>query len=132
MKKAFHCLSLFLIFIILANITLFRNVELVVAASTSIQINDYRNDVNEVGTNFNNNALTIWIGSSGASSYTGLRFTNVSIPRGATITSAYIELRSSLNQTVNIRYEIAAENSGNSASFSSLSRPSQRNLTVAR
>ena len=83
MKKKLHCLSLFIIFIILANITLFRNVELVVAASTSIQINDSRNDVNEVGSNFRNNASTIWIGSSGASSYTGFRFTNVSDPKGS-------------------------------------------------
>jgi hypothetical protein len=90
-------------------------------------------DVNEEGT-----ALTVdgplWIGngSSAAASYLGLRFTGVSIPAGATVTSARLELTAAATQWNAVSFEMAAEATGNSAPFTATSRPSQRTLLVPR
>ena len=90
-------------------------------------------DVNEEGTTLTSGG-SLWIGngSSAASSYLGLRFTGVTIPAGATITSARVELTASATQWNSIAAEFGAEASGNSAPFSATSRPSQRTLVVPR
>ena len=132
MKKILNFFTFLMIVLLIVNFSLFSNVTQVVAETSSFQINASRGDVNQTGSTLKTNGTTIWIGSSGASSYSGLRFTNVSILPGAVITSAFLELRSSQTQTVSLSYEIAADDTGNSAVFSNQSRPSQRILTTAR
>ncbi|MBI5671645.1 MAG: hypothetical protein HZC41_26935 [Chloroflexi bacterium] len=91
-------------------------------------------DVNQDGTTFQMGGTTVWIGNgaSTSSSYTGLRFTNITIPRGATITNARLEFYSTSNQWIQISLQIAAEAVDNSLPFASASRPSQRTRTTAR
>jgi len=96
------------------------------------QINAGRDDVNEDGSTFTASNPLLWIGNGSGASYTGLRFNNVVIPRGATITSAYLRLYSSSNQWITVNLQIAGDATNNSAAFSSASRPSQRPLTAAR
>lgn len=90
-------------------------------------------DVNEEGASFSSGA-GLWVGSgaSATGSYLGLRFTGVTIPAGATITSAFLELTASTTQWTAIAFELAAEAAGNSAPFSATTRPSQRTLLVPR
>jgi len=88
-------------------------------------------DVNEV-----NGTLTTdsWLGNGGSttSSYAGLRFVNLSVPPGATITSAHLQVYSLQSQWIAYSFTIAAEASGNSATFSASAPPSQRAQTVAQ
>ncbi|NND73154.1 MAG: hypothetical protein HKN43_16395, partial [Rhodothermales bacterium] len=61
-------------------------------------------------------------GSGTEYSYVGVRFTNVTIPVGATITNAYIEFRANNNSTVsggNPTFTIHAESSTNPSTYSS-------------
>jgi type IV pilus assembly protein PilY1 len=60
-----------------------------------------------------------------------LRFTGVTIPRNAVITSAKVELYSSQSQWITVAMTLAADNVGNSAAWSTSSKPSQRTLTSA-
>ena len=90
-------------------------------------------DVNEEGTSFApDGALWAGNGSSATQSYLGLRFTGVTIPAGATVTAARIELMAAMTQWNTVGFEFAAEAAGNSAAFSAASRPSQRTLLVPR
>jgi hypothetical protein len=97
----------------------------------TLQINNGSNDVNEVNGVLAASSAPMWIGNGGStsSSFAGLRFTNVTIPRGATIQSAYLQVYSTQSQWMNIGVQIAAEAADNSGAFSSSSRPSQRRLT---
>ncbi|HEX7432724.1 MAG TPA: hypothetical protein VF326_03640, partial [Anaerolineaceae bacterium] len=65
------------------------NPSLAAQNSATFQIINGSDDVNQDGTTFKSHRSTIWLGNttSTTSSYTGLRFTNVSLPKGATITS---------------------------------------------
>lgn len=103
------------------------------AASATFQISNSTDDVNQDGSSFTTNSSTIWLGngSSTTASYTGLRFTGVAIPHGATITSAKLKVYSIQNQWVSVSMNMAGELSPNSATFSSTSMPSQRVLTSA-
>ena len=56
----------------------------------------------------------------------------MTIPAGATVTSARIELTAAMTQWNTVAFEFAAEAAGNSAAFSAASRPSQRTLLVPR
>ena len=49
-------------------------------------------------------SATVWLGNAASttSSYTGLRFTNVTVPPGATITAAHLEVYSSQDQWISI------------------------------
>jgi len=91
-------------------------------------------DVNEDGTSFVTNGTTIWIGTGAnpSASFAGLRFAGVTIPRGATIISAHIEVYSTQGQWIAITLQMAGDASDNSAAFSTSSKPSQRPLTTAR
>jgi hypothetical protein len=102
------------------------------AATTSFQVSSSSDDVNEDGAVFTTNATTVWIGSgsSATASFTGLRFTNITIPPGSTISSARLNLYSSQNQWIGLSMSIAGDLSPNSPTFSSASKPSQRTLTT--
>jgi hypothetical protein len=104
------------------------------AATTAIQVTSLSDDVNEDGATYSSNNATIWLGngSSAASSFTGLRFTNVSVPNGATITSAKLKVYSSQSQWLSIKFSMTGELTPDSATFSSNSKPSQRTLTVQK
>ncbi len=69
-------------------------------------------------------------GASTTSSYTGLRFANLNLPQGATITSAHLEVYSTQSQGISVDMSIAAEAVGNSPTFSTSNLPSQRTLTT--
>ena len=88
-------------------------------------------DVNEV-----NGTLTTdsWLGNGGSTttSYAGLRFVNLPVPPGSTITSAHLQVYSLQSQWIGYSFTIAAEATGNSATFSASSPPSQRAQTVAQ
>jgi outer membrane protein assembly factor BamB len=101
------------------------------AATNTFQVTSSADDVNEDGATFTTNGGTIWLGnaSSAAASYAAFRFTNIAIPRGATISSAKLKVYSSQGQWINLSFSLAGELSGNSAAFSSSNKPSQRVLT---
>jgi len=89
-------------------------------------------DANQDGSALDLTSGTLWLGnaSSTASSYTGLRFTNLALPPGATINSARLQLYSSQSQWIGISLNLAAEAIGNSPTFSASDPPSQRSLTT--
>jgi hypothetical protein len=91
-------------------------------------------DVNEDGANFVTSDTTIWIGSGAnpSASFAGLRFTGVTIPRGATITSAHLEFYSTRSQWIPLNVQMAADAADNSLAFTTSSKPSGRPLTTAR
>jgi len=101
-------------------------------ATLTRQIVASGDDVNEDGSNYVANGSTVWLGTgaSTTSSYTGLRFTNITIPQGATITSAKVQIYLPSTAWNQLDFVFAAENVGNSAAFSTSSRPSQRSLTT--
>jgi hypothetical protein len=100
--------------------------------TVTLQINNGGNDVTEV-----NSTLAIldtagWVGNGGSTttSYTGLRFANVNIPKGAKIKSAVLQVYSDRSQWISIGLQIAADAADNSAIFTTTSRPSQRAKTT--
>jgi hypothetical protein len=101
------------------------------AATTTYQVASGTDDVNEDGTAFSASGSTVFLGTgtSTTGSYTGLRFTNITIPAGATITSAKLSVYSSQSQWITLTMTMAGELSANSAAFSSTSKPSGRTLT---
>jgi glucose/arabinose dehydrogenase len=101
--------------------------------SLTLQVASGNDDVNEEGTALVTDG-SVWIGNggAGASSYTGLRFTNVAIPSAASIVSAQLEVYSPQSQWIQVAFETAAEAAASSAPFMSASRPSQRSVTAAR
>lgn len=98
----------------------------------SLQIKSGGDDVNQDGTGFNTTTSTVWFGngSSTTSSYLGLRFGSVTIPKGAVIKSANLSFYSSQSQWLSIKTDIFADKSPDSVSFSSTNKPSQRTLTT--
>src|SRR5262249_12626416 len=100
--------------------------------TVTLQINAGNNDVNEVNGTLDSTNAAIWIGNAGSTttSYTGLRFANVNIPRAATVTSAHLEFYSNQAQWISLSLQMAAEAADNSAAFASSSKPSQRPLTA--
>ncbi len=102
-------------------------------AALTLQVNSSTDDVNQDGTSLNTNNSTLFMGNgvSTTSSYTGLRLNNVNIPRGATITSAIIQVYSTQSQWISININIFGDLINNSATFSTSSLPSQRVLTSA-
>jgi len=102
------------------------------ASSATFQIKASSDDANEDGNTFNYNSKTLWIGNgnSATNSYLGLHFMGTTIPKGAIITSARLDLKSSKKQLVTISSLIAGELSPNSSTFSSSNPPSKRVLTT--
>jgi hypothetical protein len=89
-------------------------------------------DVNEVTNTLTAADTTLFVGTATGLSHAGLRFSGVSIPAGATVTSARLQVRASATQWNAMQFEWAAEASGNAAPFTASSRPSQRALGTAR
>lgn len=89
-------------------------------------------DVNEVAGVLTADGSDVWLGteSSATTSYAGLRFTNVPIPAGATITSAQLEVVSASTQWNYITFRYGADAAANSAAFSASARPSTRTLVT--
>ncbi|MBI3243370.1 MAG: hypothetical protein HYZ49_13860 [Chloroflexi bacterium] len=100
----------------------------------TILVSTSSDDANQDGATLSLTSPTVWLGngSSTTSSYTGLRFNALSIPQGATITSAHLEVFSSQSQWLSINLSIAAEAAGNSPTYSTGNLPSQRILTTQR
>ncbi|MBN8592786.1 MAG: PD40 domain-containing protein [Anaerolineae bacterium] len=103
----------------------------------TFQINlgsDDVNEINESTVTFTPSGSEVWAGNGGsiANSYFGLRFNNVTIPRGASIAAAYLEFYSSKNQTFSnpVSAQVYTQLADNAATFSSTSRPSQRALST--
>ncbi|MEO8609209.1 MAG: choice-of-anchor Q domain-containing protein [Chloroflexota bacterium] len=98
------------------------------------QVSASSDDVNQSGNTFQANLATIWVGTEGnaAQSYTGLRFNNLSIPVGATITEAHLEFYTTANTWINVDVLIAADATDNSVTFSNATRPSTRTFTTTR
>jgi hypothetical protein len=105
----------------------------VVAAADVLtaQVGASLDDVTEVNGSLDATS-SFWLGNgSVVGSYQGLRFTNVTIPPGSTITSARLQVYSTQNQWISLAFSIAGDASGNSATFTATSRPSQRPTTAA-
>lgn len=97
------------------------------------QISASTDDVNQDNGNLSMTSSTLWVGNgqSTSVSFTGLRFTNITIPKDATITSAHIEFYVPQTSWITRSFSIYAHALGNSPTFSSNNRPSQRTLTAA-
>jgi hypothetical protein len=107
-------------------------------ASAIYQTKASSDDVNELNGSIDPNSGltsgTVWVGTGGSSStsFTGLRFSNVSIPKNAHIVSAQIQLRPAQNTWIQMGMQIYGEASANSAAFSTTSIPSKRPATVSK
>ena len=90
-------------------------------------------DVNEDGGVVEPFGGSVWFGTGGSpdGSFTGLRFVNVDVPRGATITSAHLEVRSAATGWISIGLEFGIEATGDAAGFG-ISPPSARVLAAPR
>lgn len=107
-----------------------------VSTTQTFQISSSSDDVNEENGSYDvygDKHHTLWLGngSSQDSAYTGLRFTNISVPKGATITSAKLEVFSAGDAWIGMKFKIHAENAGNSQTFSGDNLPSKRNKSSA-
>ncbi len=104
-----------------------------VAAPVTFRVVNALDDVNESDSAFDGAATTTWIGTaaSASSSYAGLRFP-LSIPPGAAIASARLEVNAAQTQWLALAFELGIEDAGNAATFSHLSPPSARLLTARR
>ena len=102
------------------------------ASTTAFQVSSSSDTTNEDGATFKSGASAIWLGngSSATASYAGIRFTNLTIPNGAVITSAKLSVYSTQNQWISISMSMAGDLSVNSPVFSNTNRPSQRGLTT--
>lgn len=102
--------------------------------SATIAVNSGDDDVNEDGTTFTNNQPTIWLGTGGTAnkSFTGLRFNNLSLPRGARITSAKLQFITAADSPGLMDIEVSGDAADNSPAFSTNSRPSGRTLTATK
>jgi hypothetical protein len=99
--------------------------------TVTFQISGGADDANEDGTSVDLSGSSVWIGNGASASYTGLRFSGVNIPRGATINSAQLQFYNTSTTWHELKLNIAGDASDNSPSFS-VSRPSQRALTTQR
>lgn len=128
----FIALSSFVLHLAFVAINSVRSVEAAPVTST-FQVSTGANDVNQVNTTLDSSNSTMWIGTGGSASasYAGLRFSNISIPQNALVTSAKIEFHSTKSQWLSMGYQIAADDVANSAAFSTSSLPSSRVLTTA-
>ncbi len=100
--------------------------------TVAAQVKASSDDVNEEGSSYSDNTSTLWLGNGSGPSYTGIRFTNLTIPKGATVNSALLSVTSSSTQWLNLNFDIAGDSGGNSPIFSSAARPSTRTLTTAK
>lgn len=97
------------------------------------QIQSSADDVNQDDNVVTANSATSWIGTGGSvsSSYTGLRFTNIAIPKGAIIKSAHLEVFSTTGQNATITFSTVAQLVGNGQPYSITNKPAQGPFTKA-
>lgn len=103
-------------------------------SSQSFSISSSGDDLNQDSNNsYGPTSKTVWLGTgqSATNSWTGLRFTNVTIPKGVTITSAKLHVYSPSDQWINMGMSLTADASGNSVPFGEGSSPSTRSRTNA-
>ncbi|RIK34825.1 MAG: hypothetical protein DCC58_21130, partial [Chloroflexi bacterium] len=83
---------------------------------------------------FTSTETTVVVGTGNGTriNVSGYRFTNISIPRGATITSVEFSMVKSGTQAGRMAVTYAFQATGNAATFSSSSTPAQRTMTAAR
>jgi type IV pilus assembly protein PilY1 len=88
--------------------------------------------VNEVNSQLAILDTALWLGNGGSTttSFTGMRFTNVAIPKGATIKSAVLQVYSDRSQWISIGLQLSADAADNSPGFTTSSKPSQRTRTT--
>lgn len=87
-----------------------------------------KNALNQFGSEITEGDSSIWFGSDN-SGYLGLHFTDVSLPSGATINSAYLEFTASSEQWISQGTNIYGEKTDNAQIFTSSSTPSSRSKT---
>lgn len=106
------------------------------AATTDfvIPVQDSQDDVHKIDANLTQtsaNEISLTLGTSAVTS--GLRFTNVGIPRGAVITSAVLKFSSANPNTAPSEFTIRAEATGNAVNYDTANDDvDQRTLTVAQ
>lgn len=100
----------------------------------TVQVSSGTNDVNEDNSTFQTNSNPLWIGTAGSTSksYTGLRFTGITIPKGSQITSATLQFYSTQSQWLSISTAISGDKVANSAAFTASSKPSGRTQTTQK
>jgi hypothetical protein len=102
--------------------------------TATFQIAAGADDVNQEATSLTAGGNPMWIGtgSSATTSYVGLRFAGVTIPRNATITSARLEVNAASTTWITLGFEFGIEAAASSAAFSAASLPSSRTLLTPR
>ncbi|MBI2617784.1 hypothetical protein HYW55_06635 [Candidatus Gottesmanbacteria bacterium] len=102
--------------------------------TTTFKVSTSTDDVNQDGDTLSSSLKTIWLGtgSTTTASYTGLRFQNISIPKGAKILSAKFEVYSPTSPWISMSFTIRGDNIGNSPIFTNTNKPSQRALTQSK
>ena len=102
--------------------------------TTTFQVAAGSDDANQQGTAITTDAATVFLGNGSTSQVntTGFRFAGVSIPSGATVTAATLEVTAASNQWNSMSFEVAAEASVNSPPFSAASGPGARPLLAPR
>jgi glucose/arabinose dehydrogenase len=105
-----------------------------VTQTATFQVAAGADDVYEEGASFQPDDLEAWLGNGppGVASLTALRFPGVTIPQGAEVVSARLEVNAAATQWNQLAFEIAAEAAANSTPFGAASLPSQRQLLPAR
>ena len=91
-------------------------------------------DVNEVTNTLTVGDASMWVGnaSSATASFTAFRFANVTIPAGAIVTSARLEVNAASTLWQRMAFEYGADAAANSPAFTTTARPSQRVLLAPR
>jgi hypothetical protein len=95
-----------------------------------VQVGASSDDVHEDSYGTYLDAATLAIGGS-STYFAGMRFEDINIPQGATITDAYVEVYISANQWIQVDYDIYAENSASSSTFTSQDTAGDRPATSA-
>lgn len=95
------------------------------------QISTGNDDGHQIGQTVTLSATTIQLGANNQH-YAGVRFRQVNIPKNAQIVDAYVEFNSTSTQSTALNLEYYAENSDNSAVFSSTNKISTRVPTTAK
>ena len=102
--------------------------------TVTFQVAAGSDDANQQAAAITTDAATVFLGNADASQVntTGFRFTGVTIPPGAVVTAASLEVTPSATQWSAMSFEVGAEAAVNSATFSAASGPSSRPLLAPR
>ena len=101
--------------------------------TVTFQVAAGSDDANQQATAITTDGATVFLGNANASQVntTGFRFAGVTIPPGAVVTAASLEVNASATQWSAMSYEVGAEAAVNSATFTD-SGPSARPLLAPR